>query len=228
MKKSLPTRALREHPDIAQVKRQAKELLEAFAAGEPDAVAEVNAHYRGADAAHFALHDAQLVLARSYGFDSWPKLKAYVDGVTSGRLCEAVERGDLPAVREMLRRRPEIVNLERPGHGEQRAIHVAVLRRDPALVRLLMENGADARRGIWPNRDATSALRLAVERGYDEIVAITHEEELRRSGADQATAAYESNRELDEAMRSGDEERVIALLEADRALVDRRVPRPRR
>jgi hypothetical protein len=29
------------------------------------------------------LHDAQLVLARSYGFESWPKLKAAVDGVTA-------------------------------------------------------------------------------------------------------------------------------------------------
>jgi len=86
----------------------------------------VNAHYRGADPARFALHDAQLVLARSYGFDSWPKLKADTDGVTGGRLCDAVERGDVATVRDMLVRRPEIVNLEWPGHGEHRALHVAV------------------------------------------------------------------------------------------------------
>ena len=70
MKKSLPTRVMREHPNLDQLKRQAKELLEAFTAGEHDAIAEVNAHYRDADKANFALHDAQLVLARSYGFDS--------------------------------------------------------------------------------------------------------------------------------------------------------------
>jgi len=117
MKKSQPARALREHPDINQLKRQAKELLAAFHAGEPEAVAEVNAHFHGADAATFALHDAQLVLARSYGFDSWPKLKAYTDGVTAGRLCDAVERGDIATVRDMLAQRPEIVNLEWPGTG---------------------------------------------------------------------------------------------------------------
>jgi len=55
----------------------------------------VNAHYRGADPENFALHDAQLALARSYGFDSWPKLKAHVDGVTLRRLTDAVRTGDL-------------------------------------------------------------------------------------------------------------------------------------
>ena len=67
------------------------------------AVAEVNAHYHGADAPTFALHDAQLVLARAYGFESWPKLKAFVDGVTVRRLVDAVRAGDIDAVASMLR-----------------------------------------------------------------------------------------------------------------------------
>jgi ankyrin repeat protein len=97
-------------------------------------------------------------------------------------------------------------------------------RRDAAMVRLLMENGADARRGIWPHRDATTALRFAIDRGYDEIVAIVNQEELRRRGLDQTTPAYEVNRELEEAMWSGDQQRVIALLEANPTLVHRRHP----
>jgi ankyrin repeat protein len=102
---------------------------------------------------------------------------------TVSRLCEAVEHGDAATVLDLLRLRPEIVNLERPNHGELRALHIAVLRRDPAMVRLLMQHGADARRGIWPNRDATSPHRIAIERGYDEISAAIQEEELRRAGA---------------------------------------------
>src|SRR5204863_6572674 len=74
-----PTRTLRAQPDLDQLKRQAKELLESFRKGDSAAVAEVNAHYHGADPPTFALHDAQLVIARAYGFDSWPKLKAFVD-----------------------------------------------------------------------------------------------------------------------------------------------------
>ena len=62
---SLPTRTLSERPDLDQLKRQAKELLEAFGAGKADAAAEVHAHYHDANAAGFALHDAQLVIARA-------------------------------------------------------------------------------------------------------------------------------------------------------------------
>lgn len=180
MRKSLPTRAMREHPDLGQLKRQAKELLEAFTAGLPDAVAEVNAHYRDADAATFTLSHAQLVLARAYGFDSWPKLKAYVDGVNVNRLADAVRAGDLTRVRAMLKARPELVNMEMSYGDEHRALHYAILDRAPEMTRLLMERGADARKGIHPHRDATSALTLAIERGYDEIVAIIEEEERRR------------------------------------------------
>ena len=62
---SLPTRTLPPRPDLEQLKRQAKELLASFVSGEAAAVAEVTAHYRDADPATFALHDAQLVLARA-------------------------------------------------------------------------------------------------------------------------------------------------------------------
>jgi ankyrin repeat protein len=210
---SPPTRALRENPDLDQLKRQAKELLAGFTAGSPDAVREVNAHYHAADPARFALHDAQLVLARAYGFESWTKLKAYVDGVRVGRLCDAVELGDLAAVRGMLHLRPEIVNLERPRHGEQRAIHIATLRRDSAMVRLLMEHGADARVGMWPHRDATSALTFAMERGFDEIAAIIHEEERRRN------ALVPSATALPELEWCADEDRAIQLLDANPVLV---------
>ena len=35
-----------------------------------------------------------------------------------------------------------------------------------------MQQGADARQGIWPHRVATTAFRLAAKRGYDELVTI--------------------------------------------------------
>ncbi len=162
VRKTPPTCALRERPDLDQLRRQAKELLAAFVAGETEAIAEVKAHYRDADAAAFALHDAQLVLARSYGFDSWPKLKEYVDGVSVQRLAEAVRAGDLTQVHALLTARPDLVNMEMAENDEHRALHFAVFARAPEMVRLLMEHGADARRGIYPHRDATSPLTIAV------------------------------------------------------------------
>ena len=43
-----PTRVMRENPDIDQLRRQARELLEAYRAQSPDAIIEVAAHRRTA------------------------------------------------------------------------------------------------------------------------------------------------------------------------------------
>jgi ankyrin repeat protein len=183
MKPNVPTRRMREHPDLEQLKRQAKELLRGFASGEADAVAEVNVHYRAPNPATFALHDAQLVLARSYGFESWPKLKAYVDGVTIRRLADAVRARDLAQVESMLHARPELGGMQMSYGDEHRAIHFAVMERSPEIVRVLMRYGADARAGIHPHRAATTAWTIAKERGFDDIVAIIEEEEQKRPRA---------------------------------------------
>ncbi len=180
MRRIVPTRRMREHPDLEQIKRQAKELLRGFMAGEADATAEVQAHDRVTDASQFALHDAQLVMARSYGFASWAKLKAYVDGVTVKRLADAIRAGDLVQVEAMLRARPELAGMAMSYGDEHRPIHFAVMERSPEMVRVLMQSGANARQGIHPHRDATTAWIIAKERGYDEIVAIIEEEEQSR------------------------------------------------
>jgi ankyrin repeat protein len=216
--RNLPTRQLREQPDIDQLRRQAKELLAAYLAGDADAVAEVNTHYRGADAS-FALHNAQLVIARSYGFDSWPKLKAFVDGVTVKRLADAVRRDDTARVRAMLELRPELVNMDMAENNEHRALHYAVFQRSPEMVRLLMSHGADARKGIYPHRDATTALTIATERGYDDIVAIIHEEEQRRHAGLRGSSALPAADALAQAIAQGDDERALAMLEAEPELI---------
>lgn len=215
MNRSLPTRQLREHPDLDQLKRQARELLDAFRAGEHTAVAEVQAHYRDADAARFALHDAQLVLARAYGFESWPKLKAYVDGVTMRRLDDAIRAGDLPRVRAMLQLRPELATFEVDNHDP---LHYAVLNRSAEMVRLLLDHGAKARLGFYPHGEATSPLALAAARGYTEIVALIEEAERRaRAGAPAGDALFS-------AFRARDTGRIIAILEADPGLIHTATP----
>jgi len=205
---------MRENPDLDQLKRQAKELLDAYRASAPEAVAEVTAYHRTSSPGKatpetFALHDAQFVLARSYGFESWPKLKAAVDGVTAGKLHEAAESGDLQTARELLTRRPEIVDL---GRGEMRALHMAVLRRDLEMTKLLLEFGADPDTGIWPKRDATSPYVIAWERGYDEIVEVIREAREKR-GARGPKGPTEATRKLQQAYQSGNEEAIVAVFE---------------
>jgi ankyrin repeat protein len=212
---------MRENPDIDQLRRQARELLEAYRAQSPEAVLEVEACHRTATPATFALHDAQFVLARSYGFESWPKLKAGVEGVTTKRLHDAVKKGDLETVRALLARRPEIVDLlpAGPSGSEIRTLHIAVMARDVEMTRLLLEAGADTRDGIWPNRDATGPRTIAEERGYDEIVALmtAHEE---KRGARVVNALDDGVRRLRDAMMTGGEEAVIAVFESEPAVAD--------
>lgn len=209
MSQQPPTRAMRGHPDLDQLKRQAKELLEAYRASQPQAVAEVMAYHRTATPEAFALHDAQFVLARAYGFESWPKLKAAVDGVTAGTLHDAVERGELEAARALLTRRPEIVDL---GRGEMRALHMAVLRRDLEMTKLLLAFGADPDTGIWPKRDATGPYVLARERGYDEIVdAIVAAREKR--GARGPRRPTDATRKLRDAYQTGREDAIVAVFD---------------
>jgi hypothetical protein len=213
---SLPTRDFREHTDLNQLKRQAKELLEAFRGGEPSAAAEVNVHYRGADPGTFALHDAQLVLARAYGFQSWPKLKAYVDGMTAKRLIEAVRVGDVEEVEAMLRARPELAIMGTE-QDERRALHYAVLGRSAAVTRLLMRHGADARAGVYPHREATTRLTIAEERGYDDIVVVIREEEQRRREAHAGKAAAAPDGVF--LVANWESGRALEMLKADPALI---------
>jgi Ankyrin repeats (many copies) len=195
--------------------------VEQYRSGSPDAVAEVHQFERHPKPASFALNDAQRVLARAYGYASWPKLKAFVDGANVAGLAEAVKSGDLPQVRSLLHARPEMVNMEMSGSNEHCALHYAVLRRDAAMVRLLMEAGADARKGIYPHRDATSGLTLAREREYDDIVAVIEEEErLRREEMSCPNATISPVQEqINQAISREDNARAVQLLEADGTLI---------
>lgn len=130
---------------------------------------------------------------------------------------EAAKTGDLAQVRSMLAVRSELVSTDTSGGDEHRAIHHAVLRRDPAMVRLLMEAGADARKGIFPHRDATSAFALARDREYSEILAIIEEEERHRReelSCVNATVTPQQD-EISAAIARGDTDTAIALLETD-------------
>jgi len=221
MPHSLPTRRLPRQPNLEQLRKQAKELLAEYRAGDPGSVDEVRRFERAPDPAAFSLSDAQRVLARAYGYDSWPKLKAFVDGANVSRLAEAVKAGDIAQVRALIGARPELVGMDMAGNNEHRALHFAVLRRDAAMVRLLMEAGADARKGIFPHRDATTAFALARDRDYHDIVAVIEEEEQKRRkslSCPNSTVSPVQER-ANAAIQRGDDAGAIRLLEENRPLI---------
>ena len=65
---------LPDRPDADQLRRQARELHRAAAAGDAGALSWL----RGVSD-KITLSAAQLALARDYGFPSWPRLKSEVD-----------------------------------------------------------------------------------------------------------------------------------------------------
>ena len=106
--KSLPPR-----PNLSQYKKQAKELLKAW---------------RSADAeSQRALADAQLVIAREHGFESWPKFAHHIEEIVKKHspvsrfeiAVDAVVGGDLERLTALLRQDPNLAHARstREHHG---------------------------------------------------------------------------------------------------------------
>jgi hypothetical protein len=72
-----PSKFLPSHSSFESIRKQAKKLVRQFTAGDPDAVARVHAELP-APTLPLSLRDAQLVLAREYGFAGWQDLRAVV------------------------------------------------------------------------------------------------------------------------------------------------------
>ncbi len=72
-----PSKFLRSHSSFESIRKQAKKLVCQFAAGDPNALARVHAQLPAPDLS-LTLRDAQLILAREYGYAGWLDLRAAV------------------------------------------------------------------------------------------------------------------------------------------------------
>ena len=83
---------LPSHASLDHLKHQAKDLLRGLRANDPDAKGRALAHlprHRRNEAPR--LSDAQLIVAREYGYVSWPRMKEHVDLLATPPLPEAEE-----------------------------------------------------------------------------------------------------------------------------------------
>jgi ankyrin repeat protein len=185
---SSPISPLPARPSLEQLRKQAKELLKQFRAGDSAASARLRAQNPRLDPDDRpTLADAQLALAREYGFRSWARLKHHVEAVQRpadfdepiwGRdtwpFLVAVYQGDESSVREMLKRDPSLAHAE---YAYLQPLHYAVRGGRIGMVRLLVEAGADPLAEGWSGRfggetrDDTPLAR-ARDRELDDIVAI--------------------------------------------------------
>ncbi len=111
------SKELSVRPDLAQYKRQAKELLREAKGGEPDALLRFKSyHPRFSEGMALKLHDAQWVLAREHQFPSWRAMQNQIAAVNASGdphafLCAALwsgAGGDFEKAREMLALRPAL------------------------------------------------------------------------------------------------------------------------
>ena len=102
-----PERHLPVHPDLDQLKRQAKDLLRNFRASNASALAEfAQFHAETIDPASAKLADAQLVLARAYGAASWPRI------VQCCQMIDAIWKDDIATVRKLVTAHPNLIHEE--------------------------------------------------------------------------------------------------------------------
>jgi ankyrin repeat protein len=151
MSKSLPSR-----PNLEQLKNQAKDFLKAHDCGDAEALRRIQVShpdYSGVSnaqirAAKFSLSDAQLVIAREYGFASWPKLKDHVESLlleTADPMQlfhKAFKEDDAALFRKLVKRYPEAkakINEPIASFDSPAIIHV----RSQEMLDALLEAGAD-------------------------------------------------------------------------------------
>ena len=131
----MPVRRLPSNPNLAHLKYQAKDLLKAHAARNPEVAQRLREFHprfnRATDAAifdaHLSLSDAQLAIARESGFPSWTRLKRHIENPTLSdrlnlphqeriedttfrRAVDLLDAGDITGLRAHLKQHPDLTH----------------------------------------------------------------------------------------------------------------------
>ena len=134
-------------PNLEMQQKRARELVRAAWAGDADAVARIRAlHPKPPAADAVKLADAQLVVARGYGFENWAAMKHQIDAVNKTPVEQfliALHAGDVERVRTLLEDHADVraaVN-EPISHFNSRPVARAT--KNLPLLDLLLAYGAD-------------------------------------------------------------------------------------
>src|SRR6202165_89150 len=131
----MPVRRLPSNPNLDHLKYQAKDLRKEHTTRTPGVAQRIREFHprfgRATDAeifaAHLTLTDAQLAIAREYGFPSWTRLKAHIEKPTLSdrlnlphqqrienapfrRAVELLDAGDAAGLRAHLKQHPNLVH----------------------------------------------------------------------------------------------------------------------
>lgn len=165
---------LPENPNLDHLRSQARTLLRQFRAADADALALLREHHpRPHDPLRLA--DAQLVVARSYGFPTWPALRRHMDVVERFTRSPHTVPPRGAAADELLR-----LGCVRYG-GDSRADHaraVALLAEHPELSRVSVHTAAatgdEAAARAFLARDRGAATRPGGPFGWAPLLYLAY------------------------------------------------------
>lgn len=105
----MSNKQLPQRPNLEQLKKQAKEFHRALQTGDADALRRFRAVHpqsagKPSSSWAFSLNDAYFVLAREYGYSSWPKLKRRIEMLNDpiAVFLRAAISGDQPTALDVL------------------------------------------------------------------------------------------------------------------------------
>jgi ankyrin repeat protein len=242
-----PASRLPARPSLEHLRKQAKDLARDYRAGNAGALARVatvltRARVTGTSTPPIALADAQFVVAREYGFQSWAALVRHVETVNPSATTHAprppirpaalrgsrlitlpdggvapadivwtmflaAHAGDLDRVKSLVARHPGLVRHE---YNYTPPLHFAVREGHAALVRFLLEHGANLAYQTYPFQDAL--LTMAEDREHAAVAAVLREHLARHF------ALTDGMKAILDAARQGDLAGVEAELRRDPSL----------
>ena len=176
----MPVRPLPSNPNLDHLKYQARDLLKEHAARTLEVAQRVREFHprfsRAGDAeifeAQFRVSDAQLTIAREYGFPSWARLKRHIEkptlydrldlphqqrieNSTFRRAVELLDAGDVPGLRAQLNQHPKLVHQRVVFEGGNYF-------RNPTLLEFVAEN--PVRHGTLP-ANIVAVARVILDAG---------------------------------------------------------------
>ena len=144
----MPLRELPLRPNLEHLKNQARTLLQEQLAANPQAGERFSAW--GITPEKAKLADALHVIAREYGFETWPALKLHIAAGSEDpveALTAAIKGNDAALVRSVLARHPQLkaqINEPLPNYSfDAPAIIAAVHKENRAMIDALLEAGAN-------------------------------------------------------------------------------------
>jgi hypothetical protein len=178
----MPARPLPEKPSLQHLRYQAKDLLKGHRAHDAAVAQRIREFHpswtKASDteifAAHLTLSDAQLAIAREYGFASWARLKRRIekpkpaDAVTLPhhqriedpifcRAVDLIDAGDVERLREHLKKHPGLVHQHVEFEGGNYF-------RNPSLLEFIAEN--PVRHGKLP-KNIVEIARVILDAGVE-------------------------------------------------------------